>query len=66
MCGQSLVSFGLSVIYIIGVHYNRQKYYLWRGAIISFKFRVRRPDRFELSIVAMQTRLRVGAMGPLL
>ena len=38
MCGQSLVYFGSSVIYINGVHiHNRQDYYC-AGAIISFKF----------------------------
>ena len=38
MCGQSLVYFGSSVIYINGVHiHNRQNYYC-AGAIISFNF----------------------------
>ncbi len=39
VCGQSLVYFGSSVIYINGVHIrNRQNYYYCAGAIISFNF----------------------------
>ena len=38
MCGQSLVYFGSSVIYINGVHiHNRQNYYC-AGATISYNF----------------------------
>ena len=39
VCGQSLVYFGSSVIYINGAHIrNRQNYYYCAGAIISFNF----------------------------
>ena len=38
MCGQSLVYFGSSVIYINGVHIHNLQDYYCAGAIISFKF----------------------------